>query len=112
MDKLVIFEKVKSVFANFLEVDLSEVTVNTKITKDMKTEYKPINDKPCFGNLWGSLSLVSSGSGYFHSMEYLDKVEIIMGLEEEFDLTISDEEADNIITVQQAVDYIFQKLTV
>jgi acyl carrier protein len=45
-------------------------------------------------------------------MEDIDKVEIIMGLEEEFDITISDEEADNIITVQQAVDYIFQKLTV
>lgn len=112
MDKLVIFEKVKSVFANFLEVDLSEVTVNTKITKDMKTEYKPIMDKPSFGNLWGNLTLVSSGSGYYGSMEDIDKVEIIMGLEEEFDLTISDEEADNIITVQQAVDYIFQKLTV
>jgi hypothetical protein len=54
MDKLVIFEKVKSVVANFLEVDLSEVTVNTKITKDVKTEYKPIMDKPSFGNLWGN----------------------------------------------------------
>jgi acyl carrier protein len=112
MDKLVIFEKVQSLVANILVVDLTEVTVNTKITEDVKTEYKPINDKPCFGNLWGSLSLVSSGSGYFHSMEYLDKVEIIMGLEDEFDISIPDEESDNIITVQQAVDYIYQKLAV
>jgi acyl carrier protein len=113
MDKLVIFEKVQSFLADFHEVDLSEVTVNTKITLDVKTEYRPpIIDKPSFGNLWGRLSLSSSSSGYFYSMEYLDKVEIIQGLEEVFDITISDEEADNIITVQQAVDCISQKLTV
>jgi len=33
-------------------------------------------------------------------------------LEDEFDIPIPDEESDNIITVQQAVDYIYQKLAV
>jgi acyl carrier protein len=36
----------------------------------------------------------------------LDTVELVMALEEEFDTEIPDEEAENITTVQQAVDYI------
>lgn len=39
----------------------------------------------------------------------LDVVELVMGLEEEFGIDIPDEEANNIKTVQQAVDYITQK---
>jgi acyl carrier protein len=36
----------------------------------------------------------------------LDLVELIMSLEEEFGMEISDEEAEKISTVQDAVDYI------
>ena len=36
----------------------------------------------------------------------LDTVELVMALEEEFDLEIADEEAEKIATVQDAVDYI------
>ena len=36
----------------------------------------------------------------------LDTVELVMGLEEEFELEIPDEDAEKITTVQQAVDYI------
>jgi acyl carrier protein len=36
----------------------------------------------------------------------LDRVELIMALEEAFDLEIPDEEAEKIKTVQDAVDYI------
>jgi acyl carrier protein len=36
----------------------------------------------------------------------LDTVELVMALEEEFDIEISDEDAENIQTVQDAVDYI------
>ncbi|HET9122744.1 MAG TPA: acyl carrier protein [Acidiferrobacteraceae bacterium] len=41
----------------------------------------------------------------------LDTVELVMALEEEFDCEISDEEAEKITTVKQAVDYISTKLT-
>ena len=36
----------------------------------------------------------------------LDQVELIMAIEEEFDLSISDEEAEKIATVKDAVDFI------
>jgi acyl carrier protein len=36
----------------------------------------------------------------------LDTVELVMSLEEEFDCEIPDEEAENITTVQQAIDYV------
>lgn len=36
----------------------------------------------------------------------LDVVELVMELEDEFDLEISDEDAENISTVQNVVDYI------
>ncbi|MBA4367385.1 MAG: acyl carrier protein [Desulfobacterium sp.] len=36
----------------------------------------------------------------------LDLVELVMTMEEEFDIEISDEEAAKLITVQNAIDYI------
>jgi acyl carrier protein len=36
----------------------------------------------------------------------LDTVELVMALEEEFDTTIPDDDAEGITTVQQAIDYI------
>lgn len=39
----------------------------------------------------------------------LDIVELIMALEEEFDLEIPDEEAEKLTTVQAAVDYVKSK---
>lgn len=40
----------------------------------------------------------------------LDIVELIMTFEEEFDTEISDEEAEKIQTVQQAIDYVVARL--
>ncbi|WP_291424807.1 acyl carrier protein [Deinococcus sp.] len=39
----------------------------------------------------------------------LETVELIMGLEDKFGVTIPDEEAENIRTVQAAIDYIESK---
>ena len=36
----------------------------------------------------------------------LDTVELVMALEEEFELEIPDDQAENITTVQQAIDFI------
>lgn len=39
----------------------------------------------------------------------LDVVEIVMGLEEEFDIEIPDEDAEKITTVKQIIDYVEEK---
>jgi acyl carrier protein len=39
----------------------------------------------------------------------LDVVELVMGLEEEFEIEIPDEDAEKILTVQDAVNYIDTK---
>ncbi len=38
----------------------------------------------------------------------LDRFEFVMKLEEEFGVTINDEDADKIVTVGQAIDYIYK----
>jgi acyl carrier protein len=38
----------------------------------------------------------------------LDTVELVMALEEEFDIEIPDEEAEKITTIQQAIDYVIE----
>jgi acyl carrier protein len=40
----------------------------------------------------------------------LDQVELIMAMEEEFNVSISDEDAEKIATVQDAIDYIQKAL--
>ena len=40
----------------------------------------------------------------------LDTVELVMALDEEFELEIPDEDAEKITTVQQAIDYIMAHL--
>jgi len=44
------------------------------------------------------MSFVGAGS--------LDQVELIMAMEEEFDVSIPDKDAENIGTVQDAIDYV------
>ncbi|MHB0999479.1 MAG: acyl carrier protein [Armatimonadota bacterium] len=43
------------------------------------------------------------------SADSLDVVELVMGLEEEFDIEIPDEDAEKITTVAEAVNYIEAK---
>jgi len=42
----------------------------------------------------------------------LDIVELIMGIEEEFDIEIPDEDAEKLTTVGEAMNYTFSKLDV
>ncbi|AAM67894.1 acyl carrier protein [Buchnera aphidicola] len=43
------------------------------------------------------------------SADSLDIVELIMAIEEEFDIEISDEDAEKLNTVQKSIDYINNK---
>ena len=55
-----------------------------------------------------SMDEVQSDSSFVDDLgaDSLDTVELVMALEEEFDIEISDDEAENISTVQTAIDYI------
>ena len=55
-----------------------------------------------------SLEEVQGESNFANDLgaDSLDTVELVMALEEEFDIEIPDEEAEKIATVQAAVDYI------
>ena len=58
--------------------------------------------------LWVGEDEVNTGSSFVDDLgaDSLDTVELVMALEEEFDLEIADEEAEKISTVQEAIDYI------
>ncbi|MEH2408243.1 acyl carrier protein [Nostoc sp.] len=81
MSQTELFEKVKKIVAEQLSVE-----DDTKITPQSK-----------FMDDLGADSL--------------DTVELVMALEEEFDIEIPDEAAEQIISVQDAVDYINNKVT-
>jgi acyl carrier protein len=74
-----IFNKVKTIVAEQLSVEPSEVTPEANFANDL-------------------------------SADSLDVVELVMALEEEFDIEIPDEAAEEIKTVQNAVDYIGGKV--
>ena len=55
-----------------------------------------------------SLDEIQNDSSFVDDLgaDSLDTVELVMALEEEFDLEIADEDAEKISTVNEAVDYI------
>ena len=55
-----------------------------------------------------SMDEVQNDSSFVDDLgaDSLDTVELVMALEEEFDLEIADEDAEKISTVNEAVDYI------
>lgn len=70
-----IFEQVKEITAEQLDISPDEITGDTAFVDDLNADS-------------------------------LDVVELMMALEEEFDLEISDEDAEKIVTVNDVVNYI------
>ena len=58
--------------------------------------------------LGNSLDEIQRDSSFVDDLgaDSLDTVELVMALEEEFDLEIADEDAEKILTVNDAVEYI------
>lgn len=63
-------------------------------------------------NLEVSEDEVNENSSFVQDLraDSLDTVELVMALEDEFEVEIPDEEAEKITTVKQAVDYITAQL--
>jgi len=74
-----IFERVKKIVVEQLEVSAEDVKPEANFANDLNADS-------------------------------LDTVELVMALEEEFDIEIPDEAAEQIATVQAAVDYISNKV--
>ncbi|MGB9866803.1 MAG: acyl carrier protein [Bacillota bacterium] len=74
-----VFEKVKSIIVEQLQVDEDSVVPEASFVDDL-------------------------------GADSLDIVELIMALEEEFDIEIPDEDAENITTVGEAVNYIKERI--
>jgi len=70
-----VFERIKEIIVEQLDVDESQVTLEASFTDDLDADS-------------------------------LDVVELVMELEDEFDMEIADEEAEKIATVGDAVEYI------
>ena len=70
-----VFEKLKQIIADVLNVDPDEITMDTTFMDDL-------------------------------GADSLDVFRIIMGIEEEFDIEVPTEEAENITTVEEAVELI------
>ncbi|MEY3645917.1 MAG: hypothetical protein RL127_625 [Bacteroidota bacterium] len=81
-----IAEKVKSIIVEKLGVEASEVTPEASFTNDLGAD---------------SLDTVE-----FLGADSLDTVELIMEFEKEFNVSIPDDQAENIQTVAQAVTYL------
>ncbi len=69
------FEKLQNIISEVLNIDASEITMDTTFTDDL-------------------------------GADSLDVFQIIMGIEEEFDIQIDNEEAENIVSVGDAVEQI------
>lgn len=70
-----VFEKIKLILAEQLEVNAEDLTLETNIAKDL-------------------------------GADSLDVVELLMSIEDEFEIEIPDEEIENIRTIGELVDYI------
>jgi acyl carrier protein len=59
------------------------------------------------------VSKVNNDSSFIDDLgaDSLDTVELVMAFEEEFDLEISDEDAQKMRTVQDVIDYLKDKVT-
>ena len=81
----------------------------------MKKNYKPELITRCklySKQLGVKEGVVKNESKFIEDLgaDSLDTVELVMGLEEEFDTEIPDEEAEKITSVQEAIDYINNNL--
>ena len=74
-----VFEKIKEIIADKIQVDEDKITLETSLMKDLEADS-------------------------------LDAVEIIMGIEEEFDIEVPDEAAEGFQNIGDIVAYVESKI--
>jgi acyl carrier protein len=79
MEEKMVFDKIKEIIANKIQVDEEKITAETSLMKDLEADS-------------------------------LDAVEIIMGIEEEFDIEIPDSVAEGFINVGDIASYVESKI--
>ncbi len=75
-----VFDKVRSILSNQLEVDQNQITMDSRLVEELKADS-------------------------------LDIVELIMDLEQEFDMEIPDEDLPKVATVRDIVNYVESKIS-
>lgn len=79
----------------------------TQVDQDMVAKVKKM-----IGNQLGKVeNEITPESSFIEDLgaDSLDLVELIMSMEDEFGLEISDEDAEGIVTVQDAINYILER---
>lgn len=112
--KLAIFIKVQEIISDQLDVEKSEIHIDDELfylkSKETLSSYSSSSFYSSYGscssfvrNSWSDL--LSNWGG-----DELDTLELIMTLEEEFDLELSDEKCQEFTTVKKLVDYLAENL--
>ncbi|MCZ8106606.1 MAG: acyl carrier protein [Burkholderiales bacterium] len=109
--KLAIFIKVQEIISDQLDVEKSEIPIDDELfylkSKENVGSYSSYSSySSCSSFVRNSWSdLLSNWGG-----DELDTLELIMTLEEEFDLELSDEKCQEFTTVKKLVDYLAENL--
>jgi acyl carrier protein len=93
--------------------DLKRVLVNTKEGYEKMSTVEQQVKAIVAEQLGVKAEQVTNAASFVDDLgaDSLDTVELVMALEEEFEIEIPDEDAEKITTVQQAIDYISERRT-
>ena len=103
--QLAIFIKVQEIISYQLEVEKSEIHIDDELFYLQSSSYSSYSFYTSSSSFDSWSDLLSNWGG-----DELDKIELIMVLEEEFDLELSDEKCQEFTTVKKLVDYLAENL--
>ena len=103
--KLAIFIKVQEIISYQLEVEKSEIHIDDELFYLQSSSYSSYSFYTSSSSFDSWSDLLSNWGG-----DELDTLELIMTLEEEFDLELSDEKCQEFTTVKKLVDYLAENL--
>ena len=103
--QLAIFIKVQEIISDQLDVEKSEIHIDDELFYLQSSSYSSYSfyTSSSSFDIWSDL--LSNWGG-----DELDTLELIMTLEEEFDLELSDEKCQEFTTVKKLVDYLAENL--